>query len=236
MIFVSMDSEDLLSHTSRYQAREASPPRLSPSSSPIHSIQLSPIPGISESSNDNRPPSRRVNDAAERTIPPPLADARPYARQPRAVATRHTFEPRAINDYAPSSDGDTFRSSLQGANSLNPLFFTVSTNCDDHSGDEEEESSAATLADRYRRDRMPPPYESSDETEDGFNRWVESRARLMGVPSHHRRSRRRAAPSRVEIAEPPADENESAKLLMPHATFFIDREKSMISIKFDPPV
>jgi hypothetical protein len=236
MIFVSMNSEDLLRHTLRYQIREASPSRRSSSSSSVRSTQPSPISEISESSNGNRPPSRRVNDAAERTIPPPLSNARPYARQPRAVATRQIFEPRTRMNFTTSSVGDTLRPPLQGANSLNPLFFTVSTNCDDHSGDEEEESSAATLADRYRRDRMPPPYESSDETEDGLNRWVESRARLMGVPPHHRRSRRRAAPSRVEIAEQPAGENESMKLLMPHATFFIEREKSMVSIKFDPPV
>ncbi len=236
MIFVSMTSEDLLRRASRYQIRETSPPRLSSPNSPIRSIQSSPIRRLSESFNDDRPSSRRADDAAERTIPPPLSSARLYARQPRVTSARQISEQSVSFEYPYSVMDNNFSHPLEIANLPSPFPFTVTTNCDDYSGDEEEESSAATLADRYRRDRIPPPYESSDDTEDGFNRWVESRARLMGLPPSHRRSRRRAHPSRVEIAGPPADENESAELLMPHATFFIEREKSMISIKFDPPV
>lgn len=123
-----------------------------------------------------------------------------------------------------------------------PSLFTVTTDCDIPSTDEEEESSAATLADRYRRDRMPPPYSSSSDTEDGgLSRWVISRARAMGLPSaqSQRRSRRRAAPSRIEIVNDAASYGNDSKtkgVLMPHARFFIEREKSMISIKFDPPM
>ena len=231
-----MDSENLLNRTSRYKVRGASPPRLSSSSPPLRSMQPSPIPELLHSLSDDRPPSRRADDAAERTIPPPLSATRQYAREPRAIFARRFFEPRARIEYPRLSVDGSSTPPFQSADLPYPFSFTVTTNCDDHSGDEEEESSAATLADRYRRDRMPPPYESSDETEDGFNRWVEGRARLMGLPPSHRRSRRRAAPSRVEIAEPPAAEDDSAELLMPHATFFIERERSMISIKFDPPV
>ena len=233
MIFVSMNSEDLLSRASRYQIRAASPPRLSSPTSPLRSIQPSPIRRLSQSFNDDRPPSRRADDAADRTIPPPLSNERLYARQPRVTSARQISEQTTGSEYLYSIIDDNFSHPLEIANMPTPFPFTVTTNCDDYSGDEEEESSAATLADRYRRDRMPPPYDSSDDTEDGFNRWVESRARLMGLPPSHRRSRRRAHPSRVEIVGPPADENE---VLMPHATFFIKREKSMISIRFDPPV
>ena len=236
MIFISMDSEDLLSRTARYQIREASPPYRSASSSPLRSTQLSPGSGSPESLNDDRPPSRRADDAVLRNIPPPISDSRRYARQPRAASVRRISDQGAGVGFPVPGANDNFTHLLETASLPTPLPFAVTTTCDDHSGDEEEESSAVTLADRYRRDRMPPPYESSDDTEDGFNRWVESRARLMGIPTRHRRSRRRAAPSRIEIAESPTIENESANLLMPHAMFFIEREKSMISIKFDPPV
>ena len=202
----------------------------------MRSIQSSPVPELPDSFNDNRPRSRRADDTAERTIPPPLSSTRSYTRQPRAIATRPIDAPMATYEYPFSSSNENLRSPLQNVRLPSPFSFTVTTNCEDYSEDEEEESSAATIADRYRRDRMPPPYESSDDTEDGFNRWVESRARLMGLPPSYRRSRRRAAPSGIEIAEPSADENETTKLLMPHAVFFIEREKSQVSIKFDPPV
>ena len=236
MIFVSMDAEDLLSRTARYQIREASPPCRSASSSPLRSIQPSPSSGFPDSFNDNRPPSRRTNDGVVRNIPSPISDSRPYARQPRAASVpRISNQGAGVEFPLPSADDDRIHL-LETASLPTHFPFVVSTTCDDYSGDEEEESSAASLADRSRRDRMPPPYESSDDTEDGFNRWVESHARLMGFPTSHRRSRRRAAPSRIEITESPAIENEPAKLLMPHATFFIEKEKSMISIKFDPPM
>ena len=236
MIFVSMDSEDLLSGTSRYQIQKAPRSRVSPSSSPMRSFQPSPIPELPEPFNDHRPPSRRVDDTDERSIPPPLSNIRSYASQPLTISTRRIVEPRGSYDYPSSRFDDYSQSPLNDASLPTPFSFTVTTDCEDHSGDEEEESPAATLADRYRRDRMPPPYESSEDTEDSINRGVESRARLMGLPPSYRRSRRRAAPSRIVIAEPPADKIESTKLLMPHAIFFIEKEKSMISIKFDPPV
>lgn len=102
----------------------------------------------------------------------------------------------------------------------------------------------ATLADRLRRDHLPllPIVDSSDGTEDGdLSRWVTPRARTA---TRHRRNRRRAVPSRIEVAAPPATEEAAngaearppVEVLAPHARFFIEREKSMISIKFEPLV
>ena len=127
--------------------------------------------------------------------------------------------------------------------SLPPLF-NVTIDCDDQSGDEEEVSSAAILADRYRRDHLPLIYSSSDDEGDGgLGRWV---GRRPGGPdlstARNRRCRRRVTPSKVELnvladakeGEPSA--GGKLEVLAPHARFFIEREKSMVSIKFDPPV
>lgn len=248
-----MDADDLLTRTEQYRIREPSPPPEFSSDRP------EPF--------DDRPPSRRVDSTAERNIPPPLADARAYASNmvlPRIRSMTPEFERWTTafgldaDDLHPARSGANYRTyrhvtetSIPASRTTGPptpSLFTITTDCDNHSGDEEEESSAATLADLYRRDRMPPPYESSDDTEGdgGLSRWVISRARAMGLPNntagHNRRSRRRAAPSRIEIVEPSAangeDEGESssAGIMTPHARFFIEKEKSMISIKFDPPV
>lgn len=136
-----------------------------------------------------------------------------------------------------------------------PPPFTVITDCDDKSGDEEEETSAAILADRYRRDHLAVPYSSSDE-DGGLGRLVNRHHRIMGPPGNGmRRNRRRATPSRIEpwptadgseaqgryhTPDPSEEQREylrpSSAILAPHARFFIQRERSMVSLKFDPPV
>ena len=68
--------------------------------------------------------------------------------------------------------------------------------------------------------------------------------RINERPNRHRRSRRRAEPSKIEVVQQPStadagevDANSPTKdVLAPHAKFFIEREKSVVSIKFDPPV
>ncbi|KAK4696022.1 hypothetical protein P7C71_g1830, partial [Lecanoromycetidae sp. Uapishka_2] len=118
-----------------------------------------------------------------------------------------------------------------------PSDFAVTTTCDSPSSDEEEPSSAATLADLYRRDHMPPPYDPSStdsDSEEGLERAMR-RARELGIPPVrvYRRHRRRTAPSRIEVAD---TDEKGDELLQPHARFFIEKERSVVSIKFDPPV
>jgi hypothetical protein len=77
---------------------------------------------------------------------------------------------------------------------------------------------------------------SDEETEDGLERAMR-RARQMGLtPTHHghRRSRRRAKPSKVEVGI--SNSAERMQILPPHARFFIQRDSSVVSVKFDPPV
>ena len=231
-----MTSEDLLERTARYQVRESSPPRMH---SPEHYVDTDrptlPL-SLPRDSNENRPPSRRiewVDGAVARRVPPPISDQSFYSGSPHhrrllSLEPNGTSSPPRRASFPP-----------------NPVSFTVTTDCDDHSEDEEEESSAAILADRLRRDHLQPPYEtSSEDTEDGMlDHWVTGRAIALGLNPSQRRSRRRANPSRIEIAEPQSDENQdeqdgeiNADVLAPHARFFIDMQKSQVSIKFDPPV
>lgn len=251
LIFISMTSDELLEKTARYQVREASPPQalstenFLQTESPL--LQYGAARELDEhrpvlpysvgrGSNENRPPSRRAewtDGGVARTVPPPISNQSVY--QEFAPHRRHLyFQPDAASS-------PPRRASFPP----NPVSFTVTTDCDEQSGDEEDESSAAILADRLRRDHLHQPYESSsEETEDGItNHWAASNAFALGLHPSQRRSRRRANPSRIEIAEPQSDENQEEQddksnmdVLAPHARFFIDMQRSQVSIKFDPPV
>lgn len=185
-------------------------------------------------SHENRPPSRRVDGSTERAIPPPIADVRAFIRD-------YASHPFPVLDL-----GDDLGPPSRNITTPDLPSFTITADYSDNSGGEEE-SSAATLADRYHRDSLPIRYASSEEdTEDGsLNRLIAIRARHFGSPQSQRRSRRRANPSRIEIAASPTDENQNnpdakpsgiTEVLAPHARFFIDQHESMISIKFDPLV
>lgn len=231
-----MTLDDLLERTARYQVREASPPQsLSPESFMQAERPTLPL-GLAREPNENRPPSRRIewiDGAVARMIPPPISDQSLYPESPPQ---------RRLLSFLPDNDSSPPR---RASFPPNPVSFTVTTDCEDHSGDEEEESSAAILADRLRRDHLHPPDESSSEdTDDGvLDHWVTTRALALGLNNTQRRGRRRANPSRIEIAEPQSDENQDEQdgrpdvsILTPHARFFIDMQKSQVSIKFDPPV
>ena len=258
---MSMTSDDLLARTAQYRLRESSPlPRMSlvnqegiDNEDPLellgHLDRLDRGEGRAQfdsfmrgmrGSNENRPPSRRADDQVLRTIPLPVSNTRVYSR-PWRTSVEHGD---ATDDPFPLLDlGDDSTPPPRNRRSSISNFFNVTTDCDDRSGDEEEESSPATLADRYRRDRMPLSYDSSDDSDDGaLVHWVTSRSRAVGLPPGNRRSRRRAFPSTIELGprrhrdEDERDEKGPVGILTPHASFFIEREKSMVSIKFDPPV
>jgi hypothetical protein len=96
------------------------------------------------------------------------------------------------------------------------------------------------------------PEEGGDETDNGnagndgeegeataFNRGrFDMRRRIRSHRNQHAIHRSRlTAPSRIE---PVADfggstASETPEIMKPHARFFIEREKSMVNIKFDPP-
>ena len=227
MIFVSMESTNLLSRTSCYRMYE--PHEDNEEFSNLFSDELS----------ENRPLSRRRDSNAHRTIPPPVSNS-----VPRSV--RHNND---TTSTSVSSNPDPllhlYDDSSPPPRTMTPPDtpgFKVTTTCDSPSSDEEEPSSAATLADLYRRDHFPPAYHidpPDEDSQDDLDQAMQ-RARELGLPSSHRhRRRRRGKPSRIEAVLPPGSNNvdkEAQRVLPFHARFFIQREKSVVSVKFDPPV
>ena len=227
MIFVSMESTNLLACTSCYRMYD--PHEDNEEFSNLFSDELS----------ENRPLSRRRDSNAHRTIPPPVSNS-----IPRSV--RHNND---TTSTSVSSNPDPLLH-LSDDSSPPPRTMTppdtpgfkVTTTCDSPSSDEEEPSSAATLADLYRRDHFPPAYHidpPDEDSQDDLDQAMQ-RARELGLPSSHRhRRRRRGKPSRIEAVLPPGSKNadkEAQRVLPFHARFFIQREKSVVSVKFDPPV
>lgn len=238
-MFISMTSSDLLDRTSQYQMQGHSPLQNIDESEPL----------FSDDPNENRPLSRRRDSSVQRIIPPPISNLTSRSNNHNMGTTYNadvngTSASRNSLQHIDRGDDNVSnpRSGIHPAASE----FAVTTTCNDPSSDEEETSSAATLADRYRRDRLLPPYElsSEEDTEDGLERAMR-RARSMGIPSsqnYYRRSRRKAQPSKIEIMRPAgvasldSRSGESKRVLAPHASFFIERDRSVISVKFDPPV
>ncbi|KAL8723457.1 MAG: hypothetical protein Q9225_000288 [Loekoesia sp. 1 TL-2023] len=243
IVFVAMDLEGLILKASRYTIRESASP--SPPSSPSSPSQSPDLPTHRYSAHDQtphgdpvqrRPPSRRrAEDGSERFIPPPISTSAylvsPHengsnARQSLASQTRNA---------GPQNVSTGNISSVQS-------HFNVSIDCDNHSDDEEEESSEATLADRHYRDRIPSAHDSSDEIEDpDFANYVHRAGLRHRYAPGNWRHRRRTVPRPIGLDEPSGAEDgsqtkEGADVLVPHATIFIEKEKSIVSVKFEPAV
>ena len=227
MIFVSMESTNLLARTSCYRMYE-------PPEDDEEFINF-----ISDELSENRPLSRRRDSNAHRTIPPPISNSVPRSVRHNNDTTSTSFS----SNPSPLLDLDS--DSVLPPRTITPSEtsgFKVTTTCDSPSSDEEEPSSAATLADLYRRDHFPPAYHiepPDEELQDDLDQAM-LRARELGLPTSHRhRRRRRGKPSRIEAMLPPGSSNtdtEAQRILPPHAKFFIQREKSVVSVKFEPPV
>lgn len=258
MVFVAMDLEGLILKASRYTIRESlsvSPNSSRSSSPPSPDLQPDRYPAMNSTTRGEtglpRPPSRRrTEDGTDRVIPPPVStsaytDSGPSWQSPSSRVRNSGVVPAAPLNLTPrelldEATGGNLNSNIQ---SFQPSF-NVSVDCDNHSDDdEEEESSEATLADRYYRDRIPSPHDSSDEVEDpDLAHYIyRSGVRRLQGPAGTRRHGRRLAPRRIQIEDPPATEDGSQardgpEVLVPHATIFIEKRKSMVNVKFDPPV
>lgn len=232
MIFVSMTSDELLARTAQYQI-QYSPSRRGPYRNRRHGTQPS-----QEYLNSYRSPLQSL----ERTV---LADPDLYSDSEidsTAFATTRAGPP-------------THQDSTSE--------FRVTTEYDDKSedGDEEQESdeefsSAAEIQRMHMaqmEDFLCPEDEDSESDDDSNELGAYNRGRLemrRRMRAAHRQNsmddslrRRRMVPSLIEPVGPPARGNsynlgagsQAPEVMKPHARFFIEREKSMVSIKFDPP-
>ncbi|KAG8532107.1 uncharacterized protein KY384_003744 [Bacidia gigantensis] len=237
MIFISMTSKDLLSRTSPYHLCSEYP---SDCESGEGSLSCStPL-------SSSRPISRR-RDSAARSVPPPVSDimlrtfhrndwriSEPYPRYPISTAYQ------APNRYEVDPESIERRMSPSNVAVVNQGFI-VTSHCNDPSGDEEEESSPATLADRYNREHMPNTVSptSEEDADETFDRAM--RERRLGLspnrlPYQMRRGRRKSTPSTFEVVDDEECKVAMEDVLAPHAEFFIEKDKSVVSISFEPPV
>ena len=125
--------------------------------------------------------------------------------------------------------------------------FTVTTSNEDFESDDEEETSDDVLEERRRRDYGSRLSQGPDEEEDDVleHFWGIRYAGRYDLPppprarSPVRRPRnRRELPGRITLSDPGEGSipERQRELKLPHATFFIDKDSSKVSIKFDPPV
>ena len=220
MVFVSMSPSDLLTRTAQYQMRDPSPLQESGDLEPLYLNDV----------NESRPLSRRPDSNTQRTVPLPILSSAAYDYRRNSIGSTecnaHPFPVLEVpNEIIPLTQTSAL---------LELSDFTVTTTCNDPSSDEEEPSSPTTLADRLRRNSLPPPYElSSDEdTEVGFEPAMQ-RARATRPPSSRTNySSRRAEPSKIEIvgaADVNGDETENRGVLAPHARFFIEKSRRCVT-------
>jgi len=217
LIFVTMSNKDILSRTSTYELRGYSPIYSDDDSDP-------------EDMPENRPPSRRreIFDSTSRSVPAPISNSRLRPSRLRRASPSPPASP------APSS----YFSPRQASPPFVPSDFTVSTHCNDPSSDEEEPSSAATIADRVRRSQELPPFSSNSDDEDTDPDAEHTvHARALGMFTRQLRNRkRRAEPGRIEAMGAKDETAGERTMLEPHAKFFIEKDKSVVSVSFDPPV
>ncbi|KAL8997465.1 MAG: hypothetical protein Q9169_003245 [Polycauliona sp. 2 TL-2023] len=251
MVFVTMENEDLVRRASRYVLREpASPsPPLSPRSPDLLIDRYPALDSTPQSSQDHdRPPSRRrTDDGSSRVIPPPISSFG-TSSSPHGISNRSwRIDERLRSTNPPNAESipspglvDTL-----STNSSEPLdsHMNVNIDCENLSDDDEESSSEATLADRLYRDRLPSSRDESDEVDSPTlaQYLYRSGERRLSVPNNSRRHGRRATPRSLELRPPCAiegvgHETQVTDVLLPHAVIFIEKFKSMVSIKFDPPV
>ncbi|KAL8843115.1 MAG: hypothetical protein Q9170_000245 [Blastenia crenularia] len=240
LVFVAMDLEGLILKASRYIIRESASPSApsSPSSSPQSPVLLTdhdPAFDFTPQRGPGQRSRRRAEDGTQRFVPPPISTSAHRASNHSDNgeiwhSPSHQFRNPAPDDV-PNSDIQPVQSD-----------FNVTIDCDSHSDDEQEESSEAILADRMYRDRIPSPHDSSDEgDEPNYANFVYGNGPRRRHPPGNWRERRRTVPRTIGIDEPSgAGDGDQAKdspdVVTPHAIIFIEKEKSMVSVKFEPAV
>lgn len=240
MIFVSMTSDELLARTAQYQIQ------YSPSRRRAHRCRMNRARPSQEYFNSVRSPLQSL----ERTV---LAD--PGHTSDSDVDSAVLTNPRSSQTNRRNSSAE-FRVTTD--------FDDKSEDGEDDQESESEFPSAADI-ERMRMEQLdagvfcPDEDEDEDDSEsDGnmdemtsaFNRGrLEMRrrmraARILMGGEHDTEGRRRMVPSLIEPTGPPPASEDSVgtspsqttpEVMKPHARFFIEREKSMVSIKFDPP-
>ena len=202
--------------------------------------------GTNTTANENQRPSSRRRDSAARRVPPAVSDSQPRVAGPN-VPQSSTNTPLAPATFTTHDDISTRPST--------PSFdFRVSSDCDPLS-DSDEPTSPRTEEDRYHRSVAAPRYggDTSDESDVDLERQMDPLRPPTSLDREMRclRGMRRSEPNLIEssLASESSGDHESGeassdvatrpakpKLLTPHAKFFLEKGKDVVSVKFDPPM
>ncbi|KAF2841699.1 hypothetical protein M501DRAFT_1000975 [Patellaria atrata CBS 101060] len=241
MIFVSMKSENLLSRTAHYQI-EYPPPSTGSSPSSSTSSRDNERLTILESLNDPiiQEGWRRHREGRNQE------NADNFIRQRRRAALLGLLRSRNTqrtlnqdeNGTNPCEDERGEDSGLPPpeAGIPRPPPFRVTTQSDADESDEEH-TSAAVLVDRYSREARFFTDTSEDSDELSPRRiFREARNDYRAASgTNYLRAARRVEPARIDTNEATTQDGDS-DILPYHARFFIEKHKSKITVKFEPPV
>lgn len=219
MVFISMTSDDLLTRTAQYQIQYAPPTGRSPT---------------------------RANGSAEGIAPYSIHHIHneESARSAGRASARRLYDMgvqdeecgyRPVQVYRPAQIPSDFAMA-------DPPLFHVTTECSEDESDRSPNRSRwARVTSHLRSSGLS--FEPSDD-EDSDTMPVRRRQPILRRTrtSYHSR---RDSPSQITLAE--AEEAAQAatqdavravggELMAPHARFFIERDKSKCTVKFDPPV
>ncbi|KAL2074886.1 hypothetical protein VTL71DRAFT_8665 [Oculimacula yallundae] len=211
MVFISMTSDDLLTRTAQYQ------------------IQYSPA-------RPRRSASQRANEL------PPIMSVR--HNEDGSMSTAQARARRLYNIGLEDDDCDYRTAQIPSEFTENTPAFQVTTECSDSEGDEPagQSSRNRTLQRVMNTIRFEESDSSDDDNADPAGPWHEDY--LLGI-GRSPRPRRRETASNITLAEA-AEASQVAtqeavravggELMVPHARFFIERDKSKCTVRFDPPV
>lgn len=239
MIFVSMSSDELLARTAQYQiqysparrrARRHRMNRTQPSQEYFNSIR-SPLQSLERTVlADPGHLSDSEMDSTAFTNPRPSQLNRRNSTAEFRVTT--DFDDKSEDDEDDQESGNELPSAAD-IERIRMERIDAGLLCPDEDEDEDDSDSDGNM----------------DEMTSAFNRGrLEMRrrmraARILMGDEHDTEGRRRMVPSLIEPTGPPASGDSvgsspsqaTPEVMKPHARFFIEREKSMVSIKFDPP-
>ncbi|KAF2785643.1 hypothetical protein K505DRAFT_261651 [Melanomma pulvis-pyrius CBS 109.77] len=241
LVFVSMSPDELLSGTAGYKIEYSASPRSSPTPSSLGDQLL-----LQEAIDDPY-----VWDSSRPELV--VTQLQPFGRSTeRILATQGRMyeeqrQRRADHDEIAENCDDPAEepfTSAAGISAPTPPPFTVTTESDPESDENDDVPSAAIMADRLRRESrwrpdsddedehllypFPPPRRSYalDSLENyGGRRWRTDRDPI--------RATRLRGPSRIEATD---NVSQLEGLIAPHAKFFIAKHKNKITIKFHPAV
>jgi hypothetical protein len=263
LIFVAMSAEELLSGTSTYRLQHRShSPTASPSPERRRYLRNAEQISLREAIDDPdiwQHSRRRLQDDVESRIERLRLRTRQFNQESNARAhpdNQRSSEPSMESDEEIDFDCDYTGSA--GISAPTPPSFNVTT-----TSEEEEESASdeypnvETMADRIQREGRWRP-NSDDEDEEvaphlgtgarfrqllettQFSDDYEMRSRRITVGPRYRslfdstepiRASRLARPSHIDVG---VEDLESGTVLAPHARFFIKKNRSKITVKFEP--